>query len=1039
MDSDGNIAVVPVKLMENIVNDAKVLLEKSNGQEKTIRELKSIVDNQKERIHQLEAVCRDRKAPSDNETAIHEPVKPIARKKMSIRRPSVATRRGRSSISSNRRGSAVDMTSFQADDGIHDQIAQAIQSVEFDQLKKKARDYNKLLQKNEEYAKIVRATRQISAQKRLDGAIDCILVSACSLLECKAMAVCIVDYRGRKVQITSAIRSPNPDQQSTILASEASLSYTRSIIGHVIETKEECNIDSVDSCSYFDPSIDDPCCIGIDSVLCYPIISDDGHTVIAVLQAINKKPDTLDDDIEAAMQTSTEFTSEDDATIRNIAEAVGGALSIVSLNDDAKQAQKRVSGLLHLLQEVTGGSSSYAVIEKILRLSSKEILEAERVSYFTLTPDRKFLCINHSQDVEGIRIPAGQGIVGHAASKGEDVLVADAYTDSRFDKSVDKKTGFVTRSVMCMPVYRGYGCTTQDDIIGVIEAVNKVNGPCFEPTDLELLRHIARSAGISMHRTMLHEQIVQSKNFTESRMRITNIVAHHAFIDEVIRVISESARLFIDVGETTLYFVDHNLSQVWTLNPEAKLVKAPIGKGFAGYAALTEQNVHVNDARDDPLFDPNYETPSQSVLCIPIFDATDHVIAVFKATNREMASRVVPFNDDDVEILESFCKDVAMALEHLSFEILCIKVLGDSCDEAESEVGTLKASLLAEFTDKRLENMLSVRRPSTNAARSILLPVTEQHSPDIAAIASWDVDILILSHREIYSFVEFVFARYQFLDEFNISILLLQNFLETVRLKHRDNPFHNFHHGFHCFHALHMLLQTSSCSTTFQKLEVIGGLTAALCHDIDHPGHSNAFEVNSRSALTILHNDDAVLERHHARTTFNVLQQKNSNIFHALSPRNFAQVRKIIISAILATDMRQHFNQLKQLEAICAGKFDKSKASTRHFLLDTFVHACGTAAQVQPLKCAQKWHERLIEEYQSQVIKEEKLNLKSCAFMKPLHKSLAQAQFHFTYGVYILLPYWKTIAKLIPETGCCVTNLQANIEYYRNQVCDYTD
>jgi 3'5'-cyclic nucleotide phosphodiesterase len=56
------------------------------------------------------------------------------------------------------------------------------------------------------------------------------------------------------------------------------------------------------------------------------------------------------------------------------------------------------------------------------------------------------------------------------------------------------------------------------------------------------------------------------------------------------------------------------------------------------------------------------------------------------------------------------------------------------------------------------------------------------------------------------------------------------------------------------------------------------GLLAAFCHDIDHTGMNNAFEINAKSDLALLHSDDSVLEKHHAHMTFKLLLQVPSDL-----------------------------------------------------------------------------------------------------------------------------------------------------------------
>jgi len=70
-----------------------------------------------------------------------------------------------------------------------------------------------------------------------------------------------------------------------------------------------------------------------------------------------------------------------------------------------------------------------------------------------------------------IRIPVSQGVAGWVARRNEFVNIEDAYEDFRFDKSVDRQTGYRTKSILCGPVNNLSGET-----IGVIQVINKEGG-----------------------------------------------------------------------------------------------------------------------------------------------------------------------------------------------------------------------------------------------------------------------------------------------------------------------------------------------------------------------------------------------------------------------------------------------------------------------------------------------------------------------------------------------------------------------------------
>ena len=85
-----------------------------------------------------------------------------------------------------------------------------------------------------------------------------------------------------------------------------------------------------------------------------------------------------------------------------------------------------------------------------------------------------------------------------------------------------------------------------------------------------------------------------------------------------------------------------------------------------------------------------------------------------------------------------------------------------------------------------------------------------------------------------------------------------------------------------------------------QDLDCLALLLSALCHDLEHPGTTNAFQVNTGSALAIRYNDASVLENHHASVAAGVLSR--ARVLTPLRPADVKRVRRSMLTAILATD-----------------------------------------------------------------------------------------------------------------------------------------
>lgn len=103
------------------------------------------------------------------------------------------------------------------------------------------------------------------------------------------------------------------------------------------------------------------------------------------------------------------------------------------------------------------------------------------------------------------------------------------------------------------------------------------------------------------------------------------------------------------------------------------------------------------------------------------------------------------------------------------------------------------------------------------------------------------------------------------INHFSIEPSILANFISEIRtLYGTENPYHNFYHGFNVFHCIYILLTETSACNLFTATDILALLVSGLCHDVNHTGRTNAFEVNSESELAMRYHDDSVLEQHHA-------------------------------------------------------------------------------------------------------------------------------------------------------------------------------
>jgi len=133
----------------------------------------------------------------------------------------------------------------------------------------------------------------------------------------------------------------------------------------------------------------------------------------------------------------------------------------------------------------------------------RELIVADRCTVWLLDERKNKLWTKVAHGVSAIEIPSDTGVVGYAITKKEPVIINDAYNDDRFNKEVDKKTGYKTNNIIAIPFKNSEG-----KIIGAYQAINKMTeAGKFSNDDLMKLDLAATYAGNSLESAVLYQEI----------------------------------------------------------------------------------------------------------------------------------------------------------------------------------------------------------------------------------------------------------------------------------------------------------------------------------------------------------------------------------------------------------------------------------------------------------------------------------------------------------------------------------------------------
>ena len=195
-----------------------------------------------------------------------------------------------------------------------------------------------------------------------------------------------------------------------------------------------------------------------------------------------------------------------------IGHQVGAAIERARLYEIAQTRSEDLA----VLNDITRAITSSLDLEDVLTVSMRGIREFLHVeaSSLILVDEKtgqlvfsKTLGRDQEWNIDSALQP-GEGIVGAVIQQREPILVHNAQAHPLFSPKMDRITGFVTRSALCVPI------VVKGKAIGAIEAINKIGGP-FTNDDLEMLSFLAASVGVALENARLYGELAQSKQELE--------------------------------------------------------------------------------------------------------------------------------------------------------------------------------------------------------------------------------------------------------------------------------------------------------------------------------------------------------------------------------------------------------------------------------------------------------------------------------------------------------------------------------------------
>lgn len=498
--------------------------------------------------------------------------------------------------------------------------------------------------------------------------------------------------------------------------------------------------------------------------------------------------------ITTASATGSPFVPEDQELFEALAVFGTSTIKHTQVLEDARARTEEAEVMNDVGKLLTADIGTAMVVPRIIS-AAYSIMKCERVTLFNIESvqvmesqkiseeQKEIVCIvSKDSNFVGTRIAWGSGIVGHVAMTRNPLNIHNAYEDSRFFKKADKSTGFVTKSILTVPV-----CDSHGTGVAIIQAVNKLRDPdevflddhipSFSEHYVHLLESLAVLAGTALEKSKLYYKAKAAERKANALLSLLNVKLnrHHSFVMDDFKTITRQA---LDCEYCTILFVDRSRGQMFSADAPSSLTIPFSEKNFVSECVKTGRAVNLSRADSDDRYQKNFDVFSylsnsdsnevdpayvaDAVLLMPVFEGNGNhnVIALLQCGNKnhravDMAhyvnvgqptrvrqnkdgskvSEYCYFTQDDEDVLRTICERVREGLR-LCQVTAVTEHMGEANGRIESMINIYRhadgvpQSPQAGIGRARLKSMFEENKSSLAKGNSLLLRVEKPHPSD---------------------------------------------------------------------------------------------------------------------------------------------------------------------------------------------------------------------------------------------------------------------------------------------------------------------
>uniref|UniRef100_A0A8C7EW45 Phosphodiesterase n=1 Tax=Neovison vison TaxID=452646 RepID=A0A8C7EW45_NEOVI len=611
---------------------------------------------------------------------------------------------------------------------------------------------------------------------------------------------------------------------------------------------------------------------------------------------------------------------------------------------------------------------------------------------------------------EETSFPLTTGRLGHVVEDKKSIQLKDLASEDV--QQLQSMLGCELQAMLCVPVIS----RATDQVVALACAFNKLGGDPFTDQDERVIQHCFHYTSTVLTSTLAFQKEQKLKCECQALLQVAkNLFTHLDDVSVLLQEIITEARNLSNAEICSVFLLDQNelVAKVFdggVVDDESYEIRIPADQGIAGHVATTGQILNIPDAYAHPLFyrgvDDSTGFRTRNILCFPIKNENQEVIGVAELVNKINGPWFSKFDEDLATAFSIYC---GISIAH--------SLLYKKVNEAQYRSHLANEMMMYhmkvsddEYTKLLHDGIQPVAAIDSNFASFTYTP---------RSLPEDDTSMAILSMLQDMNFI----------NNYKIDCPTLARFCLMVKKGYRDPPYHNWMHAFSVSHFCYLLYKNLELSNYLEDIEIFALFISCMCHDLDHRGTNNSFQVASKSVLAALYSSEgSVMERHHFAQAIAILNTHGCNIFDHFSRKDYQRMLDLMRDIILATDLAHHLRIFKDLQKMAEVGYDRNNKQHHSLLLCLLMTSCDLSDQTKGWKTTRKIAELIYKEFFSQGDLEKAMGNRPMEMMDREKAYIPELQISFME--HIAMPIYKLLQDLFPKAAELYERVASNREHW---------